>query len=61
MKILNSTVCHKKVIVCFFNLGEEKAILKVVVFVMFPISVMVLFEIGQRVKGHLSNELRVSF
>ena len=50
---------HKKVIVCFFNLGEE--LLKVAAVVIFPTSIMVLFEIYQRFKGHFLNELRVSF
>ena len=59
MKILKSTVT-KKVILCFNNLGEENAA-KVAVFVIFPISIMVLFEIHQRSKGHFLNELRVSF
>ena len=45
---------------CFFNLGEEK-ILKVAGFVIFPTSIMVLFEMHQRFKGHFLNELRVSF
>ena len=55
MKILKSTVT-KKVIVCFYNLGEE-----VVAFIIFPTSIMVLFETHQRFKGHFLNELRVSF
>ena len=52
--------CHKKVILWFFNLGEEN-FLKVAAFVLFPTSVMVLFEIHQRVKGHVLKELCVSF
>ena len=58
MKILKSTVTEK-VIVCFYNLGEEN-FLKVAAFVIFPTSIMVLFEIHQRFKGHFFNELRVS-
>ena len=38
-----------------------KKLLKVAAFVTFPISVMVLFEIEQRFKGHFLNELCVSF
>ena len=50
--------CHKKVIVSFYNLGEKK-LLKVVAFVTFPTSTMVLYEIHQRFKGHVLNEFRV--
>ena len=35
--------------------------LKVAASVIFPTSVMILFEIHQRFKGHFLNELRVSF
>ena len=59
MKKLKSIVT-KKVIVCFYNLAEEN-FLKVAAFVIFRTSVMVFFEIHQRVKGHFLNELRVSF
>ena len=60
MKILKSTVAKKNVIVCFFNLCEEK-FLKLAAFVIFLTSVMDLFEIHQRVKGYFLNELHVSF
>ena len=46
MEILKSTVT-KKVIVGFYNLGEEN-FLNVATFVVFPTSIMVLFEIHQR-------------
>ena len=59
MEILKSTVT-KKVIVWFYNLGEEN-ILNVATSVVFPTPIMVLFEIHQRFKGHFLNELRVSF
>ena len=49
--------CHKKVSVCFYNLGEKT--FKSSSFC--NISVMVLFEICQRFKGHFLNEFRVSF
>ena len=45
---------------CFYNFGEEN-FLKVTAFITFPIPMMVLFETHQRFKGHLLNELRVSF
>ena len=45
--------CHKKVIVRFYNFG--------ITFVIFSSSIMALFEIHQRFKGHFLNELRVSF
>ena len=48
--ILKSNVT-KKVIMGFNNLGEEN----------FPTSIMVLFEIHQKFKGHFLNELCVSF
>ena len=35
--------------------------MKVATFETFPISIMVLYEIHQRFKGHFLNELRVSF
>ena len=57
MKILKSTAT-KKVIVCFYNLCKK--LLKVAAFVIFTTSIMVLFEIHQRFKGHVLNELRVS-
>ena len=38
-----------------------KKLLKVAAFVLFPTSLMALFEIHQRFKGHFFNELRVSF
>ena len=63
MKLLKSTV-PKKVIVCFYNLGDFLNFLKlltVTAFAKFPTSRMVLFEIHQRFKGHLLNVLRVSF
>ena len=50
MKILKTTVT-KKVIVCFFNLSEEN--LKVAAFVIFPTSLMVLFEIHPKSQGSL--------
>ena len=53
MEILKSTVT-KKVIVCFNNLGEEN-FLKVAPFVIFPTSLIVLFEI------HSINESKVTF
>ena len=56
--MLKSSVT-KKVIVCFYNLGEEN-FLKVAAFVIFRTLVMVLFEIHQRVKGHFLNKLLVS-
>ena len=59
MTILKSTVTEK-VIVYFYNLGEVAA-LKVAAFVIFPTSIMVLFEIHQRFKGQFLNELHVSF
>ena len=52
--------CHKKVIVCFYNLGKEKFV-EVAAFVIFPTSVMVLFEIHQSGKSHFLNELCISF
>ena len=58
MKILKSTVT-KKEIVCFYNLGEK--LLKVAASVIFPTSIMVLFEIHERFKDHFLNELRISF
>ena len=58
MKLLTSTAT-KKVIVSFYNLGEEN-ITKVGAFVMFPTSIIVLFEIYQRFKGHFLNECGVS-
>ena len=58
MKILKNTVA-KKVIVSFYNLGYE--LLKVTAFVIFPTSLIVLFEFHQRFKGHFLNELCVSF
>ena len=58
MKILKA-LSQKKRIVCFFNLGEEN--LKVAASVIFPTSIMVLFEIHQRFNDHFLNELRVSF
>ena len=48
--ILKSTVT-KKVIMGFNNLGEEN----------FLTSIIVLFEIHQRFKGHFLNELCISF
>ena len=51
---------HKKVIVCFYNLGEEN-FLKVAASVVFLTSIMVLPEIHQRFKGHFLNKLCVSF
>ena len=38
-----------------------KSLVKVAVFVIFPTSIMVLFEFHQRFKGQFLNELRVSF
>ena len=58
MKIIKKH-CHKKVTVYFYNFGEEN--LKAAAFVKFPICMMILYEIYQRLKGHFSNELRVSF
>ena len=57
--MLKSTVT-KKVIVCFYNFRWRK-FLKVAAYVIFPTSIMPLFEICQRLKGHFLNELRVSF
>ena len=51
--------CHKKVIACFDNLDEEN-FFKVAAFVTFPTSITALFEIQERFKGHILNELRVS-
>ena len=58
MKILKA-LSQKNVIV-FLKLKWRK-LLKVAVSVIFPSSIMVLFEIHQRFKGHFLNELRVSF
>ena len=58
-KMLKSTVT-KKVIVCFYNFRWRK-FLKVAAYVIFPTSIMPLFEICQTLKGHFLNELRVSF
>ena len=58
-KMLKSTFT-KKVIVCFYNFRWWK-FLKVAAYVIFPTSIMPLFEIYQRFKGHFLNELRVSF
>ena len=58
-KMLKSTVT-KKVIVCFYNFRWRK-FLKVAAYVIFPTSIMPLFEIYQRFKGYFFNELRVSF
>ena len=61
MKILKSTTT-KKVTVCFYSLGEEKSKeKKKTVSVIFPTSIMDLFEFHQRFKGHFLNKLRVSF
>ena len=49
----------KKVILCFYNWGEEN--LKLAAFVILPTSMMLLFEIHQRFKGHFLNGLHVSF
>ena len=46
MKILKSVVT-KKVIVCFYNLSEKK-LLKVAAFLIFPTSIIVLFEMKKR-------------
>ena len=53
MKIFKSTVTQN-VIVYFYNLVKKTLI--VAVFVIFPTSIMVLFEINQRFKGHFLNE-----
>ena len=53
-------VCHKKSNCVFINLVKRK-ILKVAAFVTFAISIMALFEIYQRFKGHFLNDLCVSF
>ena len=57
--MLKSTVT-KNVIVCFYNFRWRK-FLKVGAYVTFPTSIMPLFEIYQRFKGHFLNKLRVSF
>ena len=59
MKILKSNVT-KKVTVCF-NISFEENFWKVAAFVVFTTSIMVLFEIHQRFKGHFLKKLRVSF
>ena len=48
--------CHKKVIVCLNNFWKNIA-----AFVIFPTSIMVLFEIHQWFKVHFLNEFRDSF
>ena len=58
-KWLKSAVTEKSNSV-FFQLWRRK-LLKVAAFVTFLISIMVLFEICQRFKGHFLKELRVSF
>ena len=58
-KMLKSTVT-KKVIVCGENFRWRK-FLKLATYVILPTSIMPLFEICQRFKGHFLNELRVSF
>ena len=59
MKISKSTVRRK--IHCVYLSFTWRKLLKVEAFVIFPASIMVLFEIHQRFKGHILNELRVSF
>ena len=59
MKKLKSTVT-KKVIVCFYNFCEENFWKWQLLYIIFPTSMMVLFEIHQRFKGHLLSKLRVS-
>ena len=59
MKILKRIVTKK--INCVFFVYVKKTSLKVAAFVIFPTSVMVLFEIHQKVKGHFLNELCVYF
>ena len=39
----------------------SRKLLKVAAFEIYPTSMMALFEIHQRFKGHFLNELRVSF
>ena len=51
--------CHKNVIVHLFNLIEEN--LEEQAFVIFPTSIMALFENHQRFKGHFLNKLRFSY
>ena len=58
MKILKSIVT-KKVIMCFYNLGEEN--FKSSSFRNISKFHNGLFEIHQRFKGHFLKELRVSF
>ena len=60
MKTLKNSVT-KKVIVCFYNLGEENLERKVAAFVIFPSPRMVLFKIHLRFKSLFLYELRVSF
>ena len=52
--------CHKKSNCVFLQL-RSRNLLKAAAFVIFPTSIMILFEIHQRFKGHFLNELRVSF
>ena len=60
LKRLKSTV-PKKVIVCLNNLSEENFWKYIAAFVIFPTSIVVLFEIHQWFKVHFLNELRDSF
>ena len=50
--------CHKKSNCVFLQLSWRK-LLKVAAFIIFPTSIMVLFEIHQRFKGHFLNKLHV--
>ena len=59
MKILKSTVTRKGIV--YFNNFIEENFLKAAAFVIFPTSIIVLFEIHQKLKCHFLNELRVSF
>ena len=52
--------CHEKNNCLFLKLWWRK-FLKVAAFVIFPTSIMVLFEIHQSFKGYILNELRFSF
>ena len=59
MKIIKK-LCHKKGNSVFLQQWWRKP-LKVAAFETFPISIMVLFEIHQRFKGHFLKELCFSF
>ena len=56
MEVLKSTAIKKIVFITYM-----KKILKVAAFVIFPTSIMVLFEIHQRFEGHFLHKSCVSF